>query len=186
MGNLIYLMNVSLDGFIETPDRSLDWTMIDEELHTWFNDRQRTLGASFYGRRLYELMNAYWPTAESDPDATPAMLEYAVLWRQTPKIVFSSTLHSVEGNARHATGTVEEEVARARAEHEGDLEVGGPTLGAEFIRRGLVDVYQLVVHPVVIGGGTPFFPRDVSLRLRLTETVRFGSGVLALTYVPAG
>ena len=74
MGRLIYGMSVSLDGFVETPTRSLDWVRVDEELHSVFNDQARELGASLYGRRIYELMTAYWPTAESDPAATPAML----------------------------------------------------------------------------------------------------------------
>jgi dihydrofolate reductase len=157
---------------------------MDEELHRWFNDRQRTLAAEFYGRRLYELMNPYWPTAASNPDASPVEREYGELWVKTLKIVFSSTPQQVEGNARQATGTIEEELERARAEFDGNLGVGGPTLAAEFIRRGLVDEYQLVVHPAVIGGGTPFFPRGVNRKLRLTDTRKFGSGVIALTYEP--
>ena len=75
MGKVIFLMNVSLDGYIETPDHSLDWTVVDDELHLWFNERLRSTEASVYGRRLYEVMNAYWPTAESDPAATGPMLE---------------------------------------------------------------------------------------------------------------
>jgi dihydrofolate reductase len=70
MGKVIYSMNVSLDGFIETPAHSLDWVVMDEELHTWFNDEARNAAAFLYGRRLYEVMTAYWPTAESDPAAT--------------------------------------------------------------------------------------------------------------------
>ena len=77
MGKVIFLMNVSLDGYIETPDHSLDWTIVDDELHAWFNDRTRSIEAIVNGRRLYELMNAYWPTAESDPAATGPMVEFA-------------------------------------------------------------------------------------------------------------
>jgi dihydrofolate reductase len=183
MGKLIYLMNVSLDGFVETTDRSLDWSNVDEEVHAWFGERQRTIVAEFYGRRLYELMTGYWPKAPSDPDATPAMLEYAEHWAATRRIVFSTTLKSVEWNSRLATGSVEEELARARAEYDGDLGVGGATLAAEFVRRDLVDAYELVVHPVVLGSGTPFFPPGVSRRaLRLVDTRRFGSGVVYLGY----
>ena len=104
-------------------------------------------------------MNAYWPTAESDPAATEAMLDFARIWNAKPKIVFSTTLDRVEGNSRLVRGDVGEVLAQLRTEFEGDLEVGGPTLAAAFIERGLVDVYQLVVHPVVLGAGTPFFPR---------------------------
>jgi dihydrofolate reductase len=183
MGRLIYSLNVSLDGFIETPDHSLDWTVVDDELHTWFNDRARGLAASLYGRRLYELMSAYWPTAEDDPAATEPMREFARLWLSIPKIVFSSTLTSVDWNSRLVHGDVGEQLARLRSEFDGDFEVGGPTLAAAFIRRGLVDEYQLLVHPVILGSGTPFFPPlDAPLRLRLTDTRTFSSGVTYLGY----
>ena len=158
MGKLIYLMNVSLDGFVETPDHSLDWTTVDDELHSWFNDQMRGVDASLYGRRLYEIMAAYWPTGESDPAATETTREFARLWNATPRIVFSNSLESVDFNSRLATGDVGEQLAAIRAEFHGDLEVGGPTLAAQFIERGLVDEYRLVIHPVVLGGGTPFFP----------------------------
>ena len=183
MGRLIYLMNVSLDGYVETVDHGLDWTVIDEELHTWFNERERATDASLYGRRLYEVMTAYWPTAESDPAATEAMLDFARIWNAKPKIVFSTTLDRVEGNARLVTGDVGEALAQLRTEFDGDLEVGGPTLAAAFIERGLVDVYQLVVHPVVLGAGTPFFPRlERPIGLRLVESLSFGSGAIYLGY----
>ncbi len=183
MGKVIYLMNVSLDGYVETPDHSLDWTDVDEELHAWFNDRVREADAFLYGRRLYETMASYWPTAESDPSATPAMLEFARIWNPKPKVVFSSTLKEVGGNSRLARGDVAEELARLRTEFDGDLDLGGPTLAAEFIRRGLVDEFRLVVHPVVLGAGTPFFPTlETPIRLRHTETREFKSGVVFLGY----
>jgi dihydrofolate reductase len=183
MSKLIYMMNVSLDGFIESADKSLDGMDADEELHAWFNEHQRAVAAEFYGRRLYELMSAYWPTAPSDPNAGPVMREYGELWLATPRIVFSSTLQSVDFNSRLATGSVEEELARARAEFDGDLGVGAATLAASFIRRDLVDEYWPVIHPVVFGSGTPFFPPDgPRLQLRLLETQRFTSGVVVLRY----
>ena len=183
MGKLIYLLNVSLDGFVETPDHSLDWTVIDDELHTWFNDQTREVDASLYGRGLYEVMASYWPTAESDPAVTPVELEFARLWNAMPKIVFSNSLESVDFNSRLVTGDVGEELAKLRAEFDGDLDVGGPTLAAEFIKRGLVDEYRLVVHPVVLGAGTPFFPPlDRPIGLKLLETRVFGSGVVYQGY----
>jgi dihydrofolate reductase len=183
MGKLIYLMNVSLDGFVETPDRGLDWTVIDDELHGWFNDHARGIEASMYGRRLYEVMAAYWPTAESDPEATETMLEFGRIWNATPRIVFSRTLESVDFNSRLVSGDVGEVLAKVRAEFDGDIEVGGPTLAAQFIERGLVDEYRLVVHPVVLGAGTPFFPRlERPIGLRLIETQTFSSGAVSLRY----
>jgi dihydrofolate reductase len=186
MGRLIYLLNVSLDGFVETPDHSLDWTTVDDELHSWFNDQQRTTDASLYGRGMWETMSPYWPTAESDPSATEVMKEYGRIWVDTPKIVFSSTLDAVEGNARLVRGGVRDELAKVRQEFSGDLEVSGATLASAFIREGLVDEYRLVVHPVVIGQGTPFFPKtDEPMRLRPVDSKRFESGAMYLAFVPA-
>src|ERR1700704_1518429 len=100
MDKLVYSMNASLDGYVETPDHSLDWANVDDELHTWFNDRAREAAAFLYGRRLYETMAAYWPTAAADPGATKVMLDFARIWNEKPKIVFSSTLTSVRWNSR--------------------------------------------------------------------------------------
>ena len=183
MGKLIYLMNVSLDGFVETPDHGLDWTVVDEDLHTWFNDQERRTDASLYGRRLYEVMAAYWPTAESDPSATEVELDFARIWNAKPKIVFSTTLETVAWNSRLVTGDVGEELAKLRLEFDGDLGVGGPTLASAFVERGLVDEYRLVVHPVVLGAGTPFFAAlNRPIGLRLLETRTFESGVVYLGY----
>jgi dihydrofolate reductase len=183
MGKLIYLMNVSLDGYIETPDHSTDWGTVDDELHTWFNDFTRGLDASLYGRRLYEVMAAYWPTGESDPSSTETTREFARIWNAMPKVVFSSTLDTVEWNSRLVRGDVGEALTRLRTEFAGDLAVGGPNLASEFIRRGLVDEYRLIVHPVVLGAGTPFFPPlDTPIRLRLIDNWKFGSGVEYLGY----
>jgi dihydrofolate reductase len=183
VGKLIYLMNVSLDGFVETPDHGLDWASIDDELHTWFNDQMRGLDAELYGRRLYEVMAAHWPTAESDPAAGPVEIDFARIWNAMPKIVFSNSLESVDFNSRLVTGDVGEELAKLKAEFDGDLGVGGPTLAAEFIKRGLVDEYRQVVHPVVLGAGTPFFPPlDEPIGLRLSETRAFASGAVYRGY----
>lgn len=183
MGKLVYLMNVSLDGFIESPDHGLDWTKVDEELHFWFNDQVRTDGAFVYGRRLYEVMASYWPDAESDPNATPAMIEFARIWNPKPKLVFSSTLDEVQWNSRLARGDIGEEIERLRAEVDGEISVGGATLAAELIRRGLVDDYRMVVHPVILGAGKRFFPPlDRPLELRLVEARQFDSGVTYLGY----
>jgi dihydrofolate reductase len=183
MGKLIYTLNTSLDGFIETADHSLDWSVGDDELLTWFADRARGLAASLYGRRLYELMSAYWPTADADPAATEATFEFSRQWLRIPKIVFSSTLTSVDWNSRLVTGDVGDELARLREEFDGDFEVAGPMLASAFIRRGLVDRYEVVVHPVILGGGTPYLPPlDAPIRLRLTDTRTFSSGVAYLGY----
>lgn len=184
MGRLIYNLNVSLDGFIAAPDGGLEWATVDDEVHTWFNERMRQVQASLYGRRLYELMAGYWPTAEDDdPAITQTMRDFARFWRETPRIVFSTKLERVEHNSRLVSGDVGEVLDRVRTEFDGDLEVGGPTLAAQFVRRDLVDLYQLVIHPVVLGGGTPYWPSlDRPLNLAHVDTHRFASGVVLLSY----
>jgi dihydrofolate reductase len=186
MGKLIYCMNVSTDGFIATVDRSLDWTAVDDELHSWFNDHARGVEASLYGRRLWEVMAAFWPTGEKDPSSTEVMREFARIWNRTPKIVFSSTLDHVGDGARLVRGDVAEILGGVRREFDGDLEVGGANLAGQFVRRGLVDEYRLVIHPVVLGTGVPFWPElDAPLRLSQVDERRFASGVELRSYVPA-
>jgi dihydrofolate reductase len=184
MGRLIYSYNVSLDGYIETVDKSLDWANVDPEVHGYFTEQTRALDASLYGRRLWETMS-YWPTAHDDPNATPDMLEFAEAWNATPKIVFSRTLDHVDHGARLVSGDVGDELAKVRREFDGDLEVGGANLAAQFIERGLVDEYRLMVHPVFLGGGTPFWPSGQRLHVRETETRVFPNGSRLVTYVPA-
>jgi len=186
MGKLTYVMNVSLDGYVETPDHSLDWVNIDDEVHAWFNQQAKVVDASLYGRRMYELMAGYWPTAADDPDTPPVMVEFAGIWRATPKVVFSSKLETVDWNSRLVRGQPADELAALRHEFSGDLDVSGATLAASFIRAGLVDQFGLVVHPVVLGAGTPYWPAGVDeLRLRLLETRRFESGAVYMGYEKA-
>jgi len=183
MGRLIYSMNVSLDGYVAAPDGGLDWGVIDEEIHTWWGDRMREADAVVWGRTVYQLMVAYWPTAEADPAATPAMLEFARATNPKPKVVFSTTLDSVTWNGRLVQGDVGDVLDRLREEFAGDLVLGGPTLAAQFVQRGLVDVYRPVVHPVILGGGRPFLPQlERPTGLRLIDEHRFDSGVVALGY----
>ncbi|CAN5570546.1 dihydrofolate reductase family protein [soil metagenome] len=180
---LIYCMNVSLDGYVNDPNGSLDWSNPDAELHTWFNDHARNIEASLYGRRLYELMAAYWPTSETDPSASEPEREFGRIWRRTPRYVFSNTLDRVEHNSRLVSGDVAAVLTDVRREVQGDIEVAGPTLAGQFVGRGLVDAYQLLVHPVVLGGGTPFWPQgEEQQNLRLVETRHFASGVMLLSY----
>ena len=186
MRRLVYSMAVSLDGFVEGPGRELDWSTPDEELHRFWNDQARATTTALYGRRLYELMAGFWPTADADPAAPPTIAEFAGLWRVMPKVVFSSTLEEVGWNSRLVRGDVAAEVERLKSEPGGDMEVGGPTLAAALIARGLVDEFGLVVHPVVLGAGTPFFPSlERRLALRLLDSRRFASGVVYLRYAAA-
>jgi dihydrofolate reductase len=183
MSSLIYSMSVSLDGFVETPSRSLDWVQVDEELHSVFNDEARAMSAFLYGRRMYELMAGYWPTAEADPSATRAMVEFARIWRDKPKVVFSRTLERVDWNSRLVRDDAAAEVARLKAEPGFDMDVGGPTTAAPLIRLGLIDEYRLYVQPVVLGAGTRYFPAlEDRIALKLVQTRTFDSGVVYLRY----
>ena len=183
MSRIIYSMSVSLDGYVETPTRDIGWTAPDDELHAFFNDMARATGTFLHGRRMYELMSAYWPTADEDPSAPPVIADFARIWREKPKVVFSKTLESVAWNSRLARDVIPEEIARMKQQPGDDMSVDGPTLAATFIRLGLVDEYGLFVFPIVLGGGTPFFPPlDHPLNLKLVETRTFSSGVVYLRY----
>lgn len=182
MRKVIYSMGVSLDGFIAGPDGEIDWGAPDEELHQFHNDQARELGGHFCGRRLYETM-VYWETAEENESAGPVEREFARIWKALPKIVFSTTLKEVEGNTRLATAGVAEEVAELKQQPGRDLAVGGAGLAASFAELGLIDEYRLFVSPVVLGGGTRFFPPLADrIGLELIETRTFGSRVVYLRY----
>jgi dihydrofolate reductase len=178
---VIFSMGVSVDGFVAAPGGLIDWTVPDEELHQFHNDRVRDLGGHLLGRRLYETM-LYWETPR--PDDGPVERDFAAIWNALPKVVFSNTLSSVSGsNYRLARGGIAEELERLRAEVDGDIEVGGAGLAAECTRLGLIDEYQLFVHPIVLGGGTPYFPPlDHRIELELVETRTFSSRVVYLRY----
>ena len=179
MGTVSFSMGVSLDGFIADPHGEIDWTVPDEELFQFHIDQTRELSAHLCGRRLYEAM-LVWETAP-DSQWDPAELEFARIWRALPKVVFSSTLEQVEGNARVATDDVATEVARLK--EGGNVSVGGAGLAATLVEQDLIDDYRLFVYPVVLGAGTPYFPaRAERLDLELVETRTFGSRVVYLRY----
>lgn len=183
MGKLIYGMSVSLDGYTAAVGDDIRWSEPDDELHQYWNDHARSISMSLYGRKLYELMSAYWPTADEQPDATPVIVDFARVWRETPRVVFSKTLTEVAWNSRLERGDVVEVARRLKAERDGLLEVAGPTLAAPLVRAGLVDVYQVVVYPVLVGGGTRFFPPlDDWADLTLVENRTFPSGAVLLCY----
>lgn len=178
-----YSMGVSLDGYIVGPDGTFDWTAPDGEVFQSHLDELRSVGVHLMGRRLYETM-LYWETAEQDQPLDSAELEWAALWKPLPKVVFSTTLQAVQGNARLAAGGLAEEIGRLRSEPgEGEIAIGGATLAAEAAALGLIDEYRPRVYPVLVGGGIPYFPRgEARVDLELVETRRFRSGVVYLRY----
>lgn len=185
MGKLIFGMGVSVDGYVSDANGEIPWSGPDDELHQYWNDQAREIAVSLYGRRLYELMSAHWPTADQAPDVKPVEAEFARLWRDMRKVVFSRTLESVGWNSSLERGDVVEVAAKLKAETDGLLEVGGATLAAPLVRAGLVDEFQLAVTPVAVGGGTPYLPELPKwLRLELVENRTFPSGTVLLRYRP--
>jgi dihydrofolate reductase len=180
---VVYSMQVSLDGYMEAPNRNIDWSAPDEEVHRFHNDRARDAGAFLYGRRLYELMFEHWPTAGDGPSASPEVVEFARIWNATPRVVFSNTLERVDEGSRLVRGEAAEEVARLKEQPGGELDVGGAALGGSLLRAGLIDEIRLFVYPIVLGAGTPFFPPlERRLELELIDTRRFESGVVYLRH----
>jgi len=183
MRSVTYSMGVSLDGYIVGPDGNFDWTVPDKEVFRFWIDEIREVGVHLMGRRLYETM-LYWESADQNPSLDDAELEWAALWKPLPKVVFSTTLSAVQGNARLASGGLAEEIELLRAERgEGDIAIGGATLAAEAAALGLIDEYRAMVHPVLVGGGIPFFPRrERRVDLELVETRTFSSRFVYLRY----
>jgi dihydrofolate reductase len=183
MRSVTYSMTVSLDGYIVGPDGSFDWGAPDEEVFRFATDEVRNLDVHLMGRRLYETM-LYWENAEQNRSLGDLELEFAALWNPLPKVVFSTTLSEVRGNARLASGGLAEEIERLRAEPgEGAIAIGGATLAAEAASLDLIDEYRARVCPVLLGGGIPFFPqRERQVDLELLETRTFKSRVVFLHY----
>jgi dihydrofolate reductase len=182
MGKLIYAANTSLDGYLEDETGSFDWSVPDDEVHAFWNEHERGIGTSLYGRRMYETMSVWdsddWLTTE------PAVVrEYAKIWRDSDKVVYSSTLEGVSTERTRLERRFDPAVVRQLKEASGsDLSIGGAAIGAEAFRHGLVDEFVLLLSPVVLGGGKPALPRGVRLDLELVDHRRFGSGVIGLRY----
>src|SRR5512143_656114 len=183
MRRVTYSMGISLDGYIVGPDGDITAPPPDEEIWRLVKDEIRGVGVHLLGRKLYETM-LYWETADHDPPLDDAELEWAAIWKPLPKVVFSTTLSAVQGNARLATGGIAQEIDRLRAEPgEGDIAIGGATLAAEAAALGLIDEYRARVYPVLVGGGIPFFPQGGRrVDLELLEARTFSSRVVHLRY----
>lgn len=186
MRRLIYSVGVSLDGYIAGPDGSFDWAAPDAELHRFHNEQERELGAHLCGRRMYETLKV-WDEIDERSTADEHLLEFARIWRATPKFVFSTTLDEVGPNATLVRGNAVEEARRLKEDSGGPLAVGGAGLASTLVRSGLVDEYRLFVYPVVVGHGRRLFEDATGVsKLALIEAQPFRSGVVLLTYRPSG
>ncbi len=182
MGRLIYAANISLDGFLEDESGSLDWSVPDEAVHAFWNEHERQIGTSLYGRGMYETMRVWedddWLTGEP-----PVVREFAGIWRDTDKVVYSTTLADVStARTRLERHFDPAEVRRLKQASTADLSIGGASLAAEAFRHGLVDECLLLLCPVLIGGGKPALPRGVRLDLALLDHRRFDNGVVYLRH----
>jgi dihydrofolate reductase len=182
MGKLIYSMITSVDGYVSDRDGNFGWGAPEQESHDFVNELSKSIGTYLYGRRMYETM-VYWETAHEEPGQPPFIAEYARVWQATDKIVYSKTLDDVASERTRIERSFDPEaVRRLKAESDRDLTVDGPTLAAHAIRAGLVDEYQLIVGPAIVGGGNRFFPDDVRVDLELLDERRFTNGVVYLRY----
>jgi dihydrofolate reductase len=177
-------MNLSLDGHIAAAGDDIGWSgpPSDELFRFWLGHEQAS-DLSLYGRKLWETMSSYWPTGDRQPGATPAQIEFARNWRDTPKVVFSSTIGRTGWNSRLVAGDAIAEITRLKAGDGGPMNIGGATLAGAAMRAGLIDEYVIATHPVLVGGGTPFFTAlDSWVNLSLLETRTFPGGVVLSRY----
>lgn len=183
MGKVILQNAVSVDGFFEGRNRDISWHLVDEELHQHMNQELKAMGGFIAGRVTHELMAEYWPDADQNPDSSPAEAEFAGIWRNMPKFVFSRTLTEAPWNTTVFADVVPEQIAELKARADGDLVMSGADLAGTFIKHGLIDEYRIYVHPVVIGEGRRVFNSpDFKASFTLAETKAFGNGVVLLRY----
>jgi dihydrofolate reductase len=182
MAALIYAALASLDGYIEDEDGKFEWAAPDDEVHAFVNDLERGVGTYLYGRRMYEVM-AYWETAQTHPDQRPVSRDYAEIWLGAEKVVYSRTLEEAStARTRIEPEFDPEAVRRMKSSAERDISIGGPEIAAQAIEAGLVDELHLFAVPFVVGGGKPWLPGDVPMKLELLDERRFANGTVYLRY----
>lgn len=183
---LIAQINVSLDGYIEDDDHEIDWQFVDAEYDEFILQTLRSLDAMVFGRKAYEPLSQYWPTAAENPAATPVDLEQARLMHELPKYVVSTTLRQTDWHNTYILHDVTE-LETIKTHHDGPIAIfAGGGLISSASDLGLVEEYRLTVNPVRLGSGTPLFrPSSKRLPLTLTDSRVFGSGAVLLTYRPA-
>jgi dihydrofolate reductase len=182
MAKLIYDAMTSLDGYVADEAGNFEWAELDEELYAFINNRERQVGTYLFGRKMYETM-AVWETPDGIPDLPAAALEFVPIWQAAEKIVYSRTLQTVATAKTRLERNFEAEAVRAlKAGATRDLAVGGPTLAAHAIRAGLVDEYHLLIAPVIAGGGNPYLPGKVRVKLEFLDERRFAGGLVHVRY----
>lgn len=187
MRKIVVHLSVSLDGFFEGPDGDINWHLVDDELHTHVNEHLATMSAFLSGRVTHELMAEFWPTADQDPEISAPMREFAGIWRDMPKIVFSRTLERADWNTTVRHEVDPDEIRALKEQPGGDMTLGGPDLAETFRRMDLIDEYRLYVMPVLLGRGRRLFgPADAPTNLELVESRAFGNGVVLVRHAVSG
>ncbi|MGH9211298.1 MAG: dihydrofolate reductase family protein [Acidimicrobiales bacterium] len=182
MAKLIYVSNVSLDGYIEDEHGNFDWTAPSDEVFAFITDLVRSVGTYLYGRRLYDTM-AVWETDSALAAQSELMGDFANVWQAADKVVYSTTLDAVPTAKTQLERNLDPDSVRdMKASATSDLTVGGPNLAAHAFKAGLVDECHLFIYPVLVGGGKPSLPRDTRAELKLLDERRFGNGVVYLRY----
>jgi dihydrofolate reductase len=183
MARLIAAMITSLDGYVADEQGRFDWSVPDEEVHRFVNDLERPIGTYLYGRRMYEVMVAWETLRSGGADASPAVDDYAAIWRASEKIVYSTTLTApASARTRIERAFAPEAVRTLKAASEHDLAIGGPELAGEALAAGLVDELHLLLSPVIVGGGRRALPDGLKLGLELLDQRTFGNGVVHVRY----
>ena len=188
MGKLIYLSTTSLDGYVADKNGDFEWAMPSEEVHAFINDIVRNVGTSLIGRNMYEIMKV-WDTIPTEGTGGPmdgpseAMNDYAKIWRDAKKIVYSTSLSDLT----IANATIERSfdpgaIQKLVAESGKDFDIGGPHLAAEAIKAGIVDEYHQIIVPQLIGNGNYWLPKDVESKLKLVDLRKFENGFVHLQY----
>jgi dihydrofolate reductase len=184
MANLIYSAIASLDGYIEDPQGRFEWGEPDEEVFRYLNELERPVGTYLYGRRMYETLS-YWESSPTDENVPEYVRDWAQIWREAEKVVFSRTLEAVSTARTRIERSFDTQVISAlKATVSGDLTVGGADLARQAIEAGLVDEFQLFTVPVIVGGGKPWLARGTRLDLDLLDLHPFANGVVFLRYRP--
>jgi dihydrofolate reductase len=185
MRKVIYITSLSLDGYIDASAGDPSWAIPDEELHWHFNELEQEIDTHLYGRHMYELMAAYWPTADQDPSAPAYINDYARIWKAVPKVVFSSTLEKADWHSRLVRGDALAEVATLKAQAGKNISIGGLVLASSLVAAGLIDEYRLYYVPIFLGSGKSAFSElDKRVRLKPVETRTFPSGTVLLRFIP--
>jgi len=182
MAKLIYSAIGSLDGYVEDASGKFEWAAPDEEVHAFVNELERPIGTYLYGRRMYETM-VFWETVDPDGDWPAVAREFAAIWQAAEKVVYSRTLETVSSARTRIERELDPDaIERMKQSSGSDISIGGAELAGQAIAAGLVDELQLLLAPVLVGGGKRALPNDVRARLELLDERRFQSGAVFLRY----